>query len=198
MKIFLVFLALTKTLYAILDSKSECENTICTEPIRIIVAVDTSGTVGLSNFIIEQRALINLVDSLNIGKNGAGLGILQFSTKSTKIVDISFNSTILKKSIYSMIYNGGWTNTKSAIVMASNMGKNYWTNNTTNILLIITDGLPQLSENKIAKERELNKTIKAVNTFKEFNPQVDIISIAVGKYSNYIYTFFKTISDNRV
>lgn len=75
------------------------------------------------------------------------------------------------------------------------MGRNYWWQNTTNILLIITDGYPQMSENIREISNELNKTTREVRNFKEMNPNVDIISIAVGKYSGNINSFFRTISD---
>lgn len=99
MKIITIITALFATVFA-----NDCN--ICSEPLRIIVAVDTSSSVGPVNFRTAKFALTNLVESLKLNDN-MGMGILRFSTKSEKVIDISSNTTDIKNAINSMKYIGG-------------------------------------------------------------------------------------------
>lgn len=192
MKFISIIFCLISTAFAI--TEESCK--ICNDPLRIMVLLDESGTVGKKNFEIAKHALNNLVDKLDISNISSQMGIIKFSTNSLKVINMSPDTKLIKKSINDMKYRGGWTNTKSAINMAMNIGSEYWeSNDVTKILLIITDGLPQMNERKLGIIRELGRTLKVMDNFKDVYENVDVISIAIGEYAKNNEKFFKKISD---
>ena len=79
--------------------------------------MDTSGSVGSSNFQLMKTFVYNIVDSFNVGSDSVRVGVMSYG--SSNYYNFHLNTYSTKSSVLSAInnipYRGGGTNTASAL-----------------------------------------------------------------------------------
>ena len=62
-----------------LTVKSICQ--ICSQNVLdLVLAIDSSASIGINNFALAKKALVSMIDSLNIGPTKVKVGIVNYSS----------------------------------------------------------------------------------------------------------------------
>ena len=133
--------------------------------------LDESGSIGDDNFQSIKSFAYNFTSNLLSDKTANRVGVITFS--STARVYIALNNTIkvntLLENIINLPYNGGSTNTASALEL---MRQQEWRNETSvfRLAIVLTDGE---SNNKGA-------TLNATMEVHDHEPPIVVYAIGVG------------------
>ena len=98
---------------ALLALLTECQ----TRGIDLIFVLDSSGSVGSSNFQNVRSFVSNLVSQLEIGPDNTQVGLINFGS-STRIefhLNTHQDSSSLLQAIANILYTGGGTNIAAAL-----------------------------------------------------------------------------------
>lgn len=92
--------------------------------IDLVFVLDSSGSIGSSNFQLIREFVTSIVDALEIGPNQSQVGIIQFSSSATRLFGLTTYNTkaSLLQAIRNIIYSGGGTSTASALSLLSGQG----------------------------------------------------------------------------
>jgi collagen type VI alpha len=126
-------------------------NNFCSQPGDLVIALDSSGSIGLTNFLQVTTFASKLVQSLDLdgalrGQNGGfRVGLLTFSTAVNPAFQLNaYNDTALLLNAIGVRYIDGSTDTADAISVAANQMLTPGNGSRPGVpdyLLIITDGL---------------------------------------------------------
>lgn len=61
---------------------SDCQKSI----LDLVIAIDSSSSIGAANFNLAKDAIYKLVSNLNIGPSNAKVGIINYSCNICKII----------------------------------------------------------------------------------------------------------------
>jgi hypothetical protein len=61
----------------------------------LVLAIDSSGSIGASNFNIAKSALVSMIDKLNIGPTKVRVGIINYSSNFFKFKILIININLL-------------------------------------------------------------------------------------------------------
>ncbi|OAF67139.1 hypothetical protein A3Q56_05127 [Intoshia linei] len=157
-----------------------CENS-CKNPANVILAIDSSLSIGLQNFRMQEYLARKLIIDINIDAFSIA-GILYYSNNNTQILNLNSNANTMNTlDLLTFNYKGGKSNVAASISAACKMfKKNAESKNVgTNALIIFSDGL---SNTQIYDWQ-------AVRHFKEQLPSVYIILVTVAQNSKNVNVF---------
>lgn len=123
-------------------------------PADIHFLLDSSGSVGTSNFQKQKDFVARFAQSFDIGPNNVQIGVTSFATVTHQQFNMNkyHDKTSLLSAIHALPYQSGNTNTADAL--------NYVTNNSfthaagdrdhvANILIVMTDGQSNNKQNTL-------------------------------------------------
>jgi len=150
----------------------DCE-TQCRKGADIVIAMDSSGSIGQENFQLQVAYIRKLVQEVNLDKDSR-LGVLRFSDNGEIIFNLNkYNSKVKYLNGLNIMYKGGTTNTADALRMlreqmfTSNNGDRD-ENQGPNIAIILTDG----------KSNDQDQTWRQATQLR--NAGVHVIAVGIG------------------
>ena len=134
---------------------------ICTQPLDIYFAIDTSGSLGSVEFMNEIDFVIQIIDSFTSSNNRYGYLLFANDTTSTELVS---DADAVKERLKSTPYRGGSTLFLPALDQIYN---NYFTPmnlrpGASRILFFLTDGKSGGNQSEIIQRANMLKTISKV------------------------------------
>jgi len=139
-------------------------------PADIVFLLDSSGSVGATNFKVLLQFIKNIVSRLNIGQDAAQISLVTFS--STPTCQISFKDRQDRGSLIHalgrVVYHRGGTDTAAALRFArlnSFTEKNGARPDAAKIAIVITDGIsyqPQQTAKEAKNLRDSGVTVFAI------------------------------------
>jgi len=168
----------------------------------ICFALDASSSIGQSSFTTELDWLANLIGTGLT--NDARVGIIRFATISQYLLNFTqsdaYSTTQLESFVESIYYTGGWTNTVAAIEQAIAMFDAESDAQRSKVLVIITDGNPNLPNGGDVDVCALASTLKAdeittliVGVGSQWDP--DNVDCLVSSSDDIVYVTSFTTSD---
>ncbi|KAK3591361.1 hypothetical protein CHS0354_040323 [Potamilus streckersoni] len=145
----------------------------CMQQADLVFLVDSSGSIGQTNFLKMESFLKQIVNNLDVGPNKVHVGLMQFSNYPSLEFPLDMYSSRqdVMAGIDKMQYMGGGTNTADAIkymrsqLFSQNSGAR---SNVPRIAIVITDG------------RSANPTATQTEADNARVDNIGIVSIGVG------------------
>ncbi|XP_056376649.1 collagen alpha-6(VI) chain-like [Hyla sarda] len=171
-----------------------CSSEVCDKVKNdIMFLVDSSGSIGISNFNKMKEFMKNLVSKTEVGPNNIQFGIVRYSDESMEVLPLNKNGTkaVIWEAIDKMGYLGKGTYTGKALDYVSQ----YFTENkgyrpgVKKHLILITDGKAQ-DDVKLQSEslRNSGVNIISVGIFNANKTQLEEISGPKGQV-HYVESF---------
>ena len=123
----------------------------CTSGIDIVFLLDSSGSIGSSNFVTMKNFVNNIVSNFDIGDNKTRIGIIEFSTTSSILLSLgSINNTNqLNTFIDNITYLNSGTRTDLALnLLPTAFNTSRTSQGIPRVAIVLTDGQsnqPQLT-----------------------------------------------------
>ena len=123
--------------------------TVCDTPLDVAFILDQSGSIGEKNHKIALNFISNVVSYFNVAPNATKAGLVTFSTSARILFGLDQHADIhsLQETIGALQYPGGYTNTRSALLLAYYLlnpslgwGARPLTQGFPRIAILITDG----------------------------------------------------------
>lgn len=149
----------------------------CTSSLDLAIVMDSSGSIGQADFLVQKQFVKKLLEGLNLGRDATRVALINYNTKANLLID--FNSFVDYRTTAQIIdnirYDGGLTFTDLALKMANDHvmqavnGMREVFGGPPKVILTITDGA---SSNP-------NSTVKEIERIKrrEF---ISMISVGIG------------------
>ena len=146
--------------------------------------LDSSGSIGSSNFETVRQFLLDFVQKVTIGPNNNQIGVIQFSSSASVIFSLNTYSSKVGalNAINNIVYIGGGTATHYALQLLITQG-------------FTTGGGARLSDGSISRlavmltdgaSNSNAKTISAASAVHSFTPSISVYAIGVGININQI------------
>lgn len=153
----------------------------CSSSLDLVVAMDSSGSIGDANFRVQKNFVKNLLAGLNLAPGYTQVGLIDFNTQPSLLISFlnftDYNTTA--KIIDNIKYlTGRLTYTDRALRMANEevlreeAGMRPVESGTPKVVLVITDG----------QSTDPKKTLVEANKIKDRG--IDIISVGIGSNTN--------------
>lgn len=153
----------------------------CSSSLDLTIAMDSSGSIGSANFLVQKTFVKNLLAGLNLAPNYTQIGLIDYNTQPTLLIDfttfVDYETTV--KIIDNIKYiQNRLTYTDRALRMANNdimqesKGMRPIESATPKMVMVITDGL----------STDPNRTLIEADRIKARG--IDIITVGIGKDSN--------------
>lgn len=115
-------------------------------PQDTVFLIDSSGSIGSSNFEIQRDFILEVFDQLIFDNGPSRTGLIQFETDVTTLHNLTDDQTpsVLNNVVNSIDYDGGFTNTPGAVVSALQMFNTQSFDINPKLMVLITDGNPRL------------------------------------------------------
>jgi len=141
------------------------------DQIDLVIALDESGSVGLSNFNIMKTFIKDIVSHFVVSYSATKVALVTWSTSVTLEFDFNeyINNDGVKNGIDGVTYNGGWTATGNALNFIRNNLFSQSSSSATKVLFIITDGRSNAQTHNPVTEAQLLK-----------NSGVEIFAFGIG------------------
>ena len=149
----------------------------------IIFVLDSSGSIGSSNFVQVREFVLKSVAGLKIGPNDNQVGVILFSySASVEFYLNSYsNSTELLTAIRNIMFTDGGTNTADGLYTLINEG--YTTQrgarlssaSVSRLAIVMTDG----------RSSSFRRTIQAAKAVHSFEPSIFVFAIGVTNNINF-------------
>lgn len=90
---------------------------VCQTSVDLAFILDSSGSVGSSNFNKVKNFVKNVVDFFNIGSSGTHVAVVTYSTYSSLEFKLKahYTKSSIKNAVSEIRYRGGWTYTADAL-----------------------------------------------------------------------------------
>ena len=148
----------------------------CKSALDLVILMDSSNSIGITDFSKSIKFVNDLVSNLEVGFNQTRVGIINFS--STVVIENYFDGINTKKElldkINSMKYLNGGTFTNRALMDANNQilqvnrGMRPSNEGVPKVVIVITDGV----------SANLNETLRQAKLIKDRG--INMISIGIG------------------
>lgn len=116
----------------------------CAEKMDIILVIDSSGSVGASNFALVQQFLGKVIPRLSLGDDGVMLGAVQFGAAAAELAALTTEPAKVTGPISGASWMKTSTNTAEALVKAEQSflaGRQ----GVPKAIVLVTDGMAQSS-----------------------------------------------------
>ena len=143
----------------------------CERAIDIMLVLDFSSSVGISNFNTVKQFLIDLVGHYEIGSNTVRFGAIQYSTLASVVIPLGAHSDLLslQNAINGIDYLPGSTNTGDAIKLATQQFSINGRPGVPKVCIKLTDG----------ESNDLAATTVAARDAQ--NTGIEIFAIGIGR-----------------
>ncbi|CAI9741730.1 Hypothetical predicted protein [Octopus vulgaris] len=164
--------------------------------VDLLFVIDSSGSVGGPNFQKTKTFLNNVVSNLDISQNETRVAVLRFSSKPYVMFNFDKHST--KAAVTSAIaYNGGGTNTDSALDLART---SVFANTTrksvaVKVLVLVTDGKSSSENKTVAAAQKLKDAGVTIFTIGVVNPKVSELIASASEPSCTHFINLKSYSE---
>jgi uncharacterized protein YegL len=139
--------------------------------------MDSSGSIGAANFLIQKNFVKNLLAGLNLGRNDTRVGLINYNTRVDILLNLAnftdYNTTA--KIIDDIVYTGGFTYTGLALkaaneqVLQESLGMRPILSGIPKVVIVITDG----------ESTDRNSTLYEADRIKR--REFSIISVGIGQ-----------------
>ena len=147
-----------------------CFSDCGSNPADIVFLLDSSGSVGTTNFQKQKDFVAHFAQSFDIGPQKVQIGVVTFSSATHNIFNMNkyHDKTSLTNAIHSIPYNSGGTRTDLAL---KHVATNSFTSaagdrpGVANILIVMTDGQsnqPTLTRQEANKLHQKNIKVFAI------------------------------------
>ena len=148
----------------------------CTSGIDLIVVMDSSGSIGSSDFRTAKSFVSNLVKSFLDGQNSTRVGVIRFATSASIQISLGsmLNANEIVTAINNITYTGGKTRTHLALDLVVEIFRNNSRSNQgiPQVAILLTDG----------RSNDMSLTVAAANRVHSANIQV--YSFGIGSNTN--------------
>lgn len=137
----------------------------CASKVDIIIAVDSSGSIGADDFAKVKTWVQGIANRVTLSDTAANLGILQFADTAKEVSPLNADAGT-PTTVTSMAWLKGSTNTQEALVQARHAFQE-GREGAPSVLVLITDGLPSrmyFADLEAKRLKELNVRIVVVAT----------------------------------
>lgn len=141
--------------------------------------LDASGSIGSSNYKLQQKFVNDLLGRVNVGRNKTHVGIINYSSRSETLTYLNTDHALAQKrdKVNKATYYGQSTNTGLALREASDVfsdknGLRGPQEGATQVIFVITDGASQ----------DENATLDAADVLKKNG--IHLVSVGVGNSLN--------------
>ena len=175
----------------------------CIRDFNIMFVMDSSGSIGSSNFEIMKAFVGNVIRSLNSTADSK-IGVIRFSSSPTVIIPLTatHNLTDLATQVQAIGYTGGGTATHTALDLMLNQLAAASEDGAAPVGILLTDGKSNFADLTIAAAARVHETGISMYTFGigNANPaELQVIaSTPFYDYSFYISSFNAADFDQRV
>ena len=152
-------------------SENRCSNTAVQD---VVFVIDTSGSIGSSNFQMIRNFVANITTELIQKYPGSAVGVILYSDSASIRFTLQAytNLNALLSAIYRLPYSGGGTDTAEALTLLLSSAQNGTLglrSGSSNVAIVITDGR---SNNRIETLSAAN-SLHASNIFDVFAVGID-------------------------
>jgi collagen type VI alpha len=166
---------------------------VCKQPLDVLFLVDSSGSIGTTNFHAMRDGMAAIVDNgLNVAPKWVHVAAWTFSGKTNKHNGFGFtkyqNNALVDSGLTSLPYDHGRTATGQALSWTLSTQWPTARKNVSHAMIVITDGKPQDSVSApAAKARAQGIKVFAIGVGGTYN-LASLKSMASQPYSDYVYT----------
>uniref|UniRef100_A0A8W8JZG9 VWFA domain-containing protein n=1 Tax=Magallana gigas TaxID=29159 RepID=A0A8W8JZG9_MAGGI len=164
-RVFLIFISAIQ----LTSSMKDCK----TAPKDVVFLLDTSGSVGLSNFNMTLKAIKSFISMFDIGPSNTRVGIETFATTVNHQFALGDHQTVasLITAIDKIPYQTGGTQITTALAYAAtNSFKTGGRRLADKILILVTDG----------RSYDINSTVIQANNLQKQG--INVFCLGVGAY----------------
>lgn len=113
-------------------------------PQDIVFLIDSSGSVGPSNFEIQREFIQQVYDTQIVGNGPSRTGLIQFATDVTTLHEFEDGQSpsVINDIVLNMPYTGGFTHTDDALATALDLFDVQSNQPSPMLMVLITDGNP--------------------------------------------------------
>lgn len=115
----------------------------CTSGIDLIFVLDSSGSIGSSNYITMKEFVTDVISNFEIGSEATHVGVIRFASSASIVIPLGFynNNDSLINAVNSIPYTGGSTRTYRALsLLHSAFGTARVDQGIPRVAVITTDG----------------------------------------------------------
>lgn len=149
----------------------------CSVNADIIFVLDSSGSIGVANYIQVIEFTHNFAEGLEIGPMENQIGVILFSFSGSIALNLNTrsNKTELLNAINNIRYTGGGTNTADALRVlieegfTEENGARLSANNIYRLAIVLTDG----------QSNDFTATVEAAERVHNFQPPILVFAIGV-------------------
>ena len=175
---------------------THCFFTGCQSGIDLIFVLDSSGSIGRSNFQLIRNFVSNVIIHSDIGPDKTRVGVVQFSTSAS--VHFHLNTHLTKSSLLDAVanipYTGGQTDTAAGINLSiqlfnTTFGARPRSSGIPRIAIVLTDGRSNVPQQTIAaaeRSHAANIISYAVGLGRRINI-MELNTIASDPNSQYVH-----------
>ncbi|CAI9741734.1 Hypothetical predicted protein [Octopus vulgaris] len=152
----------------------------------LVFVIDASGSVGTTNFDLTKVFLDNVVSNLDISGTETRVAVVRFSNDPHVMFGLDTHSTktAVKSAINLITYDGGGTNTTSALDLArTSVFTNTRTSVAAKVLVLVTDGKSSSETGTVAAAQRLKDDGVTIFTIGVVNPRVSELTAAASEPS---------------
>lgn len=153
----------------------------------IMFILDTSGSIGRSNFDFVRNFVLQYANGLDIGPNANRIGVITFSSSARLLfgLDTYSDSSSLRQAIRNIYYTGGGTNIPDALCQlltsySSNTLGARSGNSLFRVAILMTDG--QSNENR--NSCNFASVSEAARALHAASPPIVVFAFGVGSSYN--------------
>ena len=156
--------------------------TECNVNSDIVFVLDSSGSIGSSNFETVRTFVLDFVEGLTIGPNDNQVGVIVFSSSASVVFKLNTYSSKngVLNAISNIAYTSGGTATHIALQLLISQGfttgggARLSDGGVSRLAVVLTDGV----------SNSANLTITAASTVHSFKPSINVYAIGVGSNLN--------------
>ena len=145
-----------------------------TSALDVVFVIDTSGSIGFSNFQMIRNFVANITTELIQNSPQSAVGVILYNDRAWIQFNLQAytNLSTLLSAIYRLPYSGGGTDTAEALTLllsSAQNGRLGLRNNSSNVAIVITDGRSNSRSATLSAARSLH----ASNIFDVFAVGID-------------------------
>ena len=151
----------------------------CDSALDMVVIMDSSGSIGATDYKKGLDFIKKIVEDLEVGENDTRVSLINYSSTASIITNLQseYNKTRLLQIIAGMRYEAGNTNTQDALRLANDVvlqernGMRPLEKGVSKVVIVLTDGgsnvqvIETLSNYNLIFKRQKRKQIKKSKNF---------------------------------
>ncbi|XP_029656471.1 uncharacterized protein LOC115230414 isoform X1 [Octopus sinensis] len=152
----------------------------------LVFVIDASGSVGTINFDLTKLFLDHVVSNLDISGTATRVAVIRYSSSPLLIFGLDKYSTekAVKSAINAIPYNGGGTNTDTALDLArTSVFTNTRKSVAAKVVVLVTDGKSRSETRTVAAAQKLKDDGVTIFTIGVVNPRVSELTAAASEPS---------------